>query len=152
MINHKGKKWVLYFFYVASLLARVVFYSMVTGSFEDITHICFCTFVVFDIHCCLRLQQQWDQLLVATQSSMVQRRQPSHGHRLCAKIHTSTYAGKKNPTRHNFAEIISRVVQLRPSTLCERQEGANDLLPLISNLPTPEPGVHSPCMCVYVCV
>lgn len=83
----------------------------------------------------------------------MQRRQPSHRYRLCAKIHTSIYAlqknkNKNNPTRHNFAEIISRVAQLRPSALCERQEGANDLLPLISNLPTPEPGVHSQRTCV----
>lgn len=48
----------------------------------------FFTFMVFDIHCCLGLQQQRDHLLVATQSSMMQRRQPSHRHRLCIKIHT----------------------------------------------------------------
>lgn len=66
--------------------------------------------------------------------------------------HPHTQLQKKKITRHNFAEIISRVVQLRPSALCERQEGANDLLPLISNLPTPEPGMHSQCMCVCVCV
>lgn len=73
-------------------LAGVVFHYMVTVYSETITTICVCTFVVFNIHCCLRLQQQWDQVLVATQSSVVQRRQPSHRYRLCAKIHTSIYA------------------------------------------------------------
>lgn len=51
---------------------------------------------------------------------------------------------------HNFAEIIFNVEQLRPSALCERQEGANDLLPLISNLPTPEPGEHTALLCMCV--
>lgn len=45
-------------FFPDCFLAGVVFYYMVTASFEDITNICFCTFVVFNIHCCLRLQQQ----------------------------------------------------------------------------------------------
>lgn len=53
--------------------------------------VCIFTFIVFNIHCCLGLQQQRDQLLVATQSSMVQRCQPSHRHRLCLKIHIFTY-------------------------------------------------------------
>lgn len=62
-----------------------------TVSFKDTctlwTSACVFTFMVFNIHCCLGLQQQRDQLLVSTQSSMVQWRQPSHRHRLCIKIH-----------------------------------------------------------------
>lgn len=53
--------------------------------------VCIFTFMVFNIHCCLGLQQQRDQLLVTTQSSMVQRCQPSHRHRLCLKIHIFVY-------------------------------------------------------------
>lgn len=53
---------------------------------------------------------------------------------------------------HNFAEIIFSVEQLRPSALCEGREGANDLLPLISNLSTPEQSVHTALLCVCVCV
>lgn len=42
---------------------------------KDTVNICvFFTFVVFNINCCLGLQQQRDQLLVTTQSRMVQRR------------------------------------------------------------------------------
>ncbi len=52
--------------------------------------------------------------------------------------------------QHNFAEIIFSVEQLRPFALCERREGANDLLPLISNLSTLEQSVHTalPSVCV----
>lgn len=84
--------WLFFLCTCECFLAGVVFHYMVTVYSETIRTICVCTFVVFNIHCCLRLQQQWDQLLVATQSSVVQRRQPSHRYRLCAKIHTSIYA------------------------------------------------------------
>lgn len=53
--------------------------------------VCVFTFMVFNIHCSLGLQQQRDQLLVTTQSSMVQRCQPSHRHRLGLKIHIFVY-------------------------------------------------------------
>lgn len=49
------------------------------------------TFIIFDIHSCLSLQQQRNQLLVPTQGSMVQRWQPSHRHRLSMKINIFTY-------------------------------------------------------------
>lgn len=78
--------------------------------------------MIFDIHSCLSLQQQRDQLLVPTQGSVVQRRQPftqtqikhenKHSH-----IHISV------STDYIFAELISIVQLLRPSALCEGWEG-----------------------------
>lgn len=109
---------------------------------------CVFTFVVFNIHCCLGLQQQRDQLFVTTQGSVVQRRQPSNRHEImCKNTHIHICSVKPE---HKFAVIIFSVEQLRPSALCERQEGANDLLPLISDLRTPEPGIHTHSASVHV--
>lgn len=66
---------------------------------------------------------------------------------MCKNTHIQKCSVKPE---HNFGEIIFGVEQLCPSALCERQEGANDLLPLISNLPTSEPGEHAALL--FVCV
>ena len=67
------------------------------------------------------------------------------------KKNTHTHIRCVKP-EHNFAEIIFSVERLRPLALCERWEGANDLLPLISNLSTLEASVHTARLCVCMCV
>lgn len=100
IICHKGNSGNIYlfvcfefgFFWPALCVLFLLHSNTVSCSDSLILWMCVCifTFMVLNVHCCLGLQQQWDQLLIATQSSMVYRRQPSHRHRLCVKIHIYT--------------------------------------------------------------